>query len=547
MRTFRSILFLAILGIVITACAASGSAPLAPVGGETVGSGGQTGQEPEPARDNSGNGIVGQPDDGTGNGANAAVDNARIIRTDPWISRSAMSRPRSRRPARRSWRWRLCRWEQRRDERGHPVRRDRLPHPGGPLGGRPRRAACPGRPDHEGRVRATQAAEVTAQIVDLEARIRNLQASETAFQGIAARATKISDVLEIQAQLTNVRGQIEQLTAQLKDLNDRAALATLTARFTVPVVAVQVAQSEWEPGTAVDEASATLISTLQGLTDAGIWLVIVWVPILLMFGIVALIGFFIARRMGVGRRDVPAPAPPAPLPELQPQLTRRSAWGEQGDPWRIPPGAAMACQDRRSRPVEASATTAWPPATTDGGRQSWRRARQPCWIASSRRWPRARSTCSTWASVPATWPSGDPSLANGPRDRDRRLAGDGPGRVGHRRRAACPDARPRLRAHTALADALPFDDGSFDAAMSSFVLQLVPSRARALREIRRVLRPGGTWPTSRGSRIGDRSPRIASSTACWTSTGSTTPKATTDRRHPVSGDRDQRAAARRIP
>ena len=55
-----------------------------------------------------------------------------------------------------------------------------------------------------------------------------------------------------------------------------------------------------------------------------------------------------------------------------------------------------------------------------------------------------------------------------------------------------PGAQTRLTAATAFADALPFPDGSFDAAMSSFVLQLVPNRARALREIRRVLRPGGT-------------------------------------------------------
>ena len=72
-----------------------------------------------------------------------------------------------------------------------------------------------------------------------------------------------------------------------------------------------------------------------------------------------------------------------------------------------------------------------------------------------------------------------------------------------------PDARPRLHAQTALADALPFDDGSFDAAMSSFVLQLVPSRARALREIRRVLRPGGilayvTWLQDRRPFAPDR-------------------------------------------
>ncbi len=52
--------------------------------------------------------------------------------------------------------------------------------------------------------------------------------------------------------------------------------------------------------------------------------------------------------------------------------------------------------------------------------------------------------------------------------------------------------RGRFRTTVAFADKMPFDDGAFDAALSSFVLQLVPNRARALREARRVLRPGGT-------------------------------------------------------
>jgi SAM-dependent methyltransferase len=41
------------------------------------------------------------------------------------------------------------------------------------------------------------------------------------------------------------------------------------------------------------------------------------------------------------------------------------------------------------------------------------------------------------------------------------------------------------------ADELDFDDAAFDLAVSSFVLQLVPSRHAALQEIRRVLRPQG--------------------------------------------------------
>lgn len=52
-------------------------------------------------------------------------------------------------------------------------------------------------------------------------------------------------------------------------------------------------------------------------------------------------------------------------------------------------------------------------------------------------------------------------------------------------------ARSRFRAEVALADELPFSDGTYDVALSSFVFQLVPNRARALREARRVLKPGG--------------------------------------------------------
>lgn len=59
-------------------------------------------------------------------------------------------------------------------------------------------------------------------------------------------------------------------------------------------------------------------------------------------------------------------------------------------------------------------------------------------------------------------------------------------------RLLSPDERRRFTTRVAPADALPFQDATFDTAISSFVLQLVPNRFRALREIHRVLRPGGT-------------------------------------------------------
>ncbi|HEY2888017.1 MAG TPA: class I SAM-dependent methyltransferase [Candidatus Limnocylindrales bacterium] len=59
------------------------------------------------------------------------------------------------------------------------------------------------------------------------------------------------------------------------------------------------------------------------------------------------------------------------------------------------------------------------------------------------------------------------------------------------------EAAARFEPRTAFADRLPLADASMDVAISSFVLQLVPDRGAALREIRRVLRPGGVlgWVT----------------------------------------------------
>jgi SAM-dependent methyltransferase len=48
-----------------------------------------------------------------------------------------------------------------------------------------------------------------------------------------------------------------------------------------------------------------------------------------------------------------------------------------------------------------------------------------------------------------------------------------------------------VRIQTGLADALPFPDGEFDAAVCSLVLCSVPDLPRALAEVRRVVRPDG--------------------------------------------------------
>ena len=51
---------------------------------------------------------------------------------------------------------------------------------------------------------------------------------------------------------------------------------------------------------------------------------------------------------------------------------------------------------------------------------------------------------------------------------------------------------PRITIEQADACALPFADGAFDRAFSMLVLQFIPDGERAVAEMRRVVRPGGT-------------------------------------------------------
>jgi Domain of unknown function (DUF4349) len=151
----------------------------------------------------------------------------------------------------------------------------------------------------------SQSQDVTGQVVDLGARITNLQATEKALQAIMDRATKIADVLAVQSQLTDVRGQIELLSTQKAHLQEQASFSTLTVTYSLkPPPAVTTTAKGFDPAGEVDRATASLVGILQALAAAGIWLGIVWLPILLALAVIGLIGWFIIRR--VARPEPPS-------------------------------------------------------------------------------------------------------------------------------------------------------------------------------------------------------------------------------------------------
>jgi hypothetical protein len=154
---------------------------------------------------------------------------------------------------------------------------------------------------------ATREQDVTREIVDLEARIRNLQASEASYREFLERAEQIEDVLAVQSRLDEVRGQIEQLQAQLQTVTGQADLSTLTVRLIPRAEPVEAVRSGWDPGATWNGAVASLVGIGQGLFDVFVWFVVVWLPVLLVVGLVALVVWRIAvevrRRLPQAERE----------------------------------------------------------------------------------------------------------------------------------------------------------------------------------------------------------------------------------------------------
>jgi hypothetical protein len=135
---------------------------------------------------------------------------------------------------------------------------------------------------------STREQDVTGQVVDLEARIRNLEASEASYRVLFERAERIEDVLTVQGRLDEVRGEIEQLEGQLAAIEAQAALSTMTVTVIPRDEPVADVQAGWDPGAQAKSAVAALVGLGQGLFDALTWIVIVILPIVLIGGLVTL-------------------------------------------------------------------------------------------------------------------------------------------------------------------------------------------------------------------------------------------------------------------
>ncbi|MDP3857988.1 MAG: DUF4349 domain-containing protein [Stagnimonas sp.] len=121
--------------------------------------------------------------------------------------------------------------------------------------------------------------DVTGEVVDVEARLRNLQSAEAQLHEIMRQAKKTEDVMSVFGQLTQTRGEIEQSQARLKYLRESAALSTVSLSLQSDAANRPVEVAGWQPTGTARRAIESLLQALQGLADLLIWSLIVLLPL----------------------------------------------------------------------------------------------------------------------------------------------------------------------------------------------------------------------------------------------------------------------------
>jgi hypothetical protein len=78
--------------------------------------------------------------------------------------------------------------------------------------------------------------DVTEEFIDIDARLRAKKALEQQFMEIMKRASTVEDALNVQRELSDVRGEIEQIEGRRRFIENQASLSTITIKIQAPTV-----------------------------------------------------------------------------------------------------------------------------------------------------------------------------------------------------------------------------------------------------------------------------------------------------------------------
>ena len=131
------------------------------------------------------------------------------------------------------------------------------------------------------------AQDVSEQYSDLQAQIRNLEATEAQFLDLMKRANTIDEILRVQQRLSEVRGQIERIKGRMNYLERTSEMATITVSLMTEGAYTSGPRPRWDPKGAAQESWEASLEILQTLALAAIRVAVFswwFIPLLLVIG-----------------------------------------------------------------------------------------------------------------------------------------------------------------------------------------------------------------------------------------------------------------------
>lgn len=137
----------------------------------------------------------------------------------------------------------------------------------------------------------TQVQDVTMETVDLEARIASLESSVASLRQMLAQSTNVSDMLEVEATLSQREAELQSLKAQQTALADQVAMSTLSVKISNDELSNPTPRDEGGFLGGLQAGWNALVAFFNGaLTVFGFLL-----PGLIVLAVLGLIAFFIVR------------------------------------------------------------------------------------------------------------------------------------------------------------------------------------------------------------------------------------------------------------
>jgi hypothetical protein len=129
---------------------------------------------------------------------------------------------------------------------------------------------------------STESQDVTEEYTDLQAQLRNLEATEAQYLELLKKAETVEDTLKVYQALSDVRRQIEQIKGRIQYLERTSDMALIEVNLqkTKPIEG-----TAWSALETLKSAVRGLISFGKVLANIAIWLVIfcpVWIIILVL-------------------------------------------------------------------------------------------------------------------------------------------------------------------------------------------------------------------------------------------------------------------------